>query len=370
MMPRPSMAPTRGERVLAFLGVEPSEGRAVALMAAHSFAMGWATVLFKTAASATFLARFPGSYLPWVYIAAAGVNTVTGTVYANVQRRVSFARLMKGTLWFLLAMVLSVRTGFAVSNVAWVAFAGLVSYRVLASLTDLEYWAIASRIYDVRQAKRLFGLIGTGEVVARIVGSFSVPLLVAIGGVSNLMLLSAAALVLCLVLVGAVLRPVDELHADVPPTREARAGVVDIVRNRYLAVVVGVAVLATFGKYFIDFAFLQEMSRVHDVQADRASIARIGLVQGGRAPRVVRELERARRRRTRVLDFLGVAVLLAFYTVVATQGRLSGVISWATAVAAAAGAFVRGNLAVLGYVVAASTASVVVDRARQRKRRR
>ena len=278
MMPRPSMAPTRGERVLAFLGVEPSEGRAVALMAAHSFAMGWATVLFKTAASATFLARFPGSYLPWVYIAAAGVNTVTGTVYANVQRRVSFARLMKGTLWFLLAMVLSVRTGFAVSNVAWVAFAGLVSYRVLASLTDLEYWAIASRIYDVRQAKRLFGLIGTGEVVARIVGSFSVPLLVAIGGVSNLMLLSAAALVLCLVLVGAVLRPVDELHADVPPTREARAGVVDIVRNRYLAVVVGVAVLATFGKYFIDFAFLQEMSRVHDGEAQIATF--IGVFSG------------------------------------------------------------------------------------------
>ena len=50
--------------------------------------------------------------------------------------------------------------GFAVSGLAWVAFAGLVSYRIISSLTDLEYWAVASRIYDVRQAKRLFGLIG------------------------------------------------------------------------------------------------------------------------------------------------------------------------------------------------------------------
>ena len=236
-------------------------------MTAHSFAMGCSTVLFETAASATFLVRFPGSYLPWIYIAAAGVNTVTGTAYANVQRRLSFARLMKGTLWFLLALVLSVRTGFAVSNVAWVAFAGLVSYRVLSSLTDLEYWAVASRIYDVRQAKRLFGLIGTGEVVARIVGAFSVQFLVAIGGVSNLMLVSAGALALCLVLVGAVLRPVAGIHAvpEIPRAKDAaetRAGLREIAGSRYLALVIGVAILATFGKYFVDFAFLEEMTRL------------------------------------------------------------------------------------------------------------
>ncbi len=274
---------TRGGRALAFLGVEPGEGRGVALMTAHSFAMGWSTVLFETAASATFLARFPGSYLPWVYIAAAGVNTVTGTVYANVQRRVSFARLMKGTLWFLLAMVLSVRTGFAVSGVAWVAFAGLVSYRVLSSLTDLEYWAVASRIYDVRQAKRLFGLIGTGEVVARIVGAFSVPLLVAIGGVSNLMLLSAGALALCLVLAGAVLRPIAGIHGkpEVLPAKEAaeaRAGIREILGSPYLGMVVGVAVLATFGKYFVDFSFLEAMSGLPKGEAQIATF--IGVFNG------------------------------------------------------------------------------------------
>jgi CRP-like cAMP-binding protein len=265
--------------LLAFLGVAPGEERGVALMAAHSFAMGCSTVFFETAASATFLTRFSASYLPWIYIAAAAFNTVTGTVYARVQQRVSFARLMKGTLWFLLAIVASVRTGFALTNVAWIAFAGLVSYRILSSLTDLEYWAVASRIYDVRQAKRLFGLIGTGEVIARIVGAFSVPLLVELGGVDNLMLLSAIGLAVCLILLGLVLKPVD--GTTEPPkavAKDARAGIGEILGSKYLAMVIGVAILATFGKYFVDFAFLEEMSTVTKGEAQLATF--LGIFNG------------------------------------------------------------------------------------------
>jgi hypothetical protein len=210
-------------RALAFLGVERIERRSVALMTAHSFFMGCSTVFFETAASASFLARFDSRFIPWVYLAAAVVNIVTGSVYARVQRRASFSGLMKGTLWFLLALATTVRIGFAVSNVAWVAFAGLVSYRIISSLTDLEYWAVASRIYDVRQAKRLFGLVGTGEVVARIAGSFCVPVLVKVGGVSNLMVLSAGALVLCLILVGRVLHGVSGVHSPAPAAIAATA---------------------------------------------------------------------------------------------------------------------------------------------------
>lgn len=254
--------------MLGALGVEPSEERSVAMMTAHAFFMGCATAFFETAASATFLARFAPSYLPWVYVAAAGVNTLTGAVYSRAQSRVPFARLMSGTLWFLLAITLGARVGLAVSSLRWIAFAALVAYRIVSSLTDLEYWAVASRMYDVRQAKRLFGLIGTGEVIARITASFSVPFLVKLGGVSNLMLLSAGALGLCAILARAVLARIP--GASIPPATASAKGraspsslrgfVLEILRNPYLRLVVGVAVLATFGKYFVDFAFLQQMS--------------------------------------------------------------------------------------------------------------
>jgi hypothetical protein len=268
----------------ALLGVERAERGSVALMTAHSFFMGCATVFFETAASAAFLHRFESKYIPWVYLVAAVANVATGSVYARVQKRASFAGLMKGTLWFLLALVVTVRVGFAISDVAWVAFAGLVSYRIISSLTDLEYWAVASRIYDVRQAKRLFGLVGTGEVVARIAGAFCVPLLVSVGGVSNLMEISAGSLVLCLLLLGRVLRGHASTDVAGPaasqdaPQQSLQAGLHEIVKSPYLRVVVAVAVLATFGKYFVDFAFLEQISTVSKGEAQLASV--LGIFSG------------------------------------------------------------------------------------------
>src|SRR5712691_10335276 len=98
--------------------VETGEGRSVALMLGHSFAMGAATVFFETAASALFLARFGSSALPYVYVAAALLTTATGLVYARVQDRVPFARLMTGTLWFLLVSVAALRVGLGMSGAA------------------------------------------------------------------------------------------------------------------------------------------------------------------------------------------------------------------------------------------------------------
>ncbi len=259
----------------AFLGVEANERRSVVLMLAHSFFMGSAMVYFETAASASFLARFASSMIPWVYIAAALVNLGTGAAYARAQKRASFSALMKGTLWFLFALVVAVRLGFALSSAAWVAFAGLVVYRILSILTDLEYWAVASRIYDVGQAKRLFGLVGTGEPTARVLGAFSVPLIVHHTGVSNLLVLSGCGVLLCLVVLGPLLRSAEKNLEPAPPSapvHSVRAGVRAISGSRYLALVVGVAVLATFGKYFVDFAFL---GRVSTLAKDETEIATV-----------------------------------------------------------------------------------------------
>ena len=62
-----------------------------------------ATVFFETAASALFLARFGSARLPYVYVAAAAPQHRDRRRATRAsQDRVPFARLMTGTLWFLL----------------------------------------------------------------------------------------------------------------------------------------------------------------------------------------------------------------------------------------------------------------------------
>ena len=193
-------------------GVQPAEEHGAALMLAHSAFMGFGTVFFETAASALFLGHYGASALPSVYLAAAALSAATGYGYSRLQNRLSFSSLMTGTLVTLTLVVGALRGALFLTQAAGLFFFAMVFYRVLSILTDLEYWAVAGRLYDLRQAKRLFGFVGTGEVVARIIGSFSVPLLLSFGGVPNLLVLSAVALFLCVILLRRVLPliPADE----------------------------------------------------------------------------------------------------------------------------------------------------------------
>jgi HEAT repeat protein len=249
--------------------VQPGEGRVAGLMTAHSFAMGLATVSFETAASALFLARYGAAALPWVYVVAAGLTLATGAVYTGLQARVRFTRLMTGTLLGLAASVAALR-GVVDAGLAWLPFALLVWYRAISILTDREYWAVAGRIFDVRQAKRLFPLIGTGEVVARIAGSFAVPVVVAWFGVEDLLTVSVAALLGCAGLAAVVLTEFSTSRDEpAAPARAAAAGpplgarLRALAADRYLLLLVGIAALAVLAKYLVDFAFLEQLRARH-----------------------------------------------------------------------------------------------------------
>ena len=165
-------------RLYAWLNLRPGEEKSASLMLLHSFFMGISTVFFETAASALFLAQFEATSLPFVYLAAAAVSISTGLTYTRLKDRLAFTPLMVGTLGLLFVLVCLMRLGLSVFQASWLVFSMMVAYRLISILTDLEFWAVAARLYDVQQSKRLFSLIGSGEVTARILGAFSVPLLV------------------------------------------------------------------------------------------------------------------------------------------------------------------------------------------------
>jgi HEAT repeat protein len=230
-------------------------------MLAHSAFMGFGTVFFETAASALFLGQYGASTLPSVYLAAAALSAATGYCYSRLQNRLSFSTLMTGTLVSMLMVVGALRGALFLTQAAGLFFFAMVFYRVLSILTDLEYWAVAGRLYDLRQAKRLFGFIGTGEVVARIVGSFSVPLLLKIGGVPNLLVLSALALFACVILLRRVLPMIqaDEGPKQTTAQKAAKSSMSSLIQDPYLRFVLIVAFCGILGKYLVDFAFLQQV---------------------------------------------------------------------------------------------------------------
>ena len=245
------------------LNLRPGDGLPLAILLAHSFLKGSARVLLETPANTLFLSRFSVDYLPLIYIATALVCTGIGLLYTRMESRVSVQTLLTSMLGFLAVVTLAFYLGLMTLNSKSVVFGVMVWKDVHWTLMNLEFWALAGLLLDVRQGKRLFGLIALGEIIAGMAGGFSVPFFVKSGGTLTLLLASAA------VTIGNIFFLIYTMRRLVKPGAHAvgeeessdRRPWWTLFKDRYLALFFGVSVLSFFGEYFIDFLFYEKVER-------------------------------------------------------------------------------------------------------------
>ncbi len=261
---------------VALPDVRPEETRLVALLFLHSFLLGIPRLLTATAAMALFLSYFEARRLPYVYMAAAVAIPLTGFLRLRLATRLPFARLLAADLAFVLVVLLALRALLSTRWPGWVAMVLPVWYEIEWVLLSLEFWGLAGQVVNVRQAKRLFGVIGAGELVAATLAGLAVPALVDRVGTANLLLVSAGAVALCLVMLGVICRAFPTMGAEATPSPErAAAGrrrYAELLHSRYLLLVFALVALSYLGYYVLDNAFYNVAhAHAHD-EADLASL--------------------------------------------------------------------------------------------------
>lgn len=151
----------------ALFDIRRTERRAViaalltmaAAMAAHQ--------LLETARDALFLASLPPSRLPWVYlvIAALGV-ALTRMPQARSARSAPLTALLllssgvTGAFWLI-----------GDAGDAATLYALYVWTALYATLVTIQFWLLLGSLYTVTDAKRLYGIIGTGGILGAIAGA-------------------------------------------------------------------------------------------------------------------------------------------------------------------------------------------------------
>jgi HEAT repeat protein len=254
------------------LNIQRGEGRLLAPLLALSFCFGLARLFTQTASGTLFLVAFGVEFLPFVYISTAVIIPIIGLVYDRLSGQLALARLLMVTLGGLVAVILLLWASLALTSARWPAFALLVLDDVVWTMTSLCLWAMAGRLFDVQQGKRLFSLISAGDVLAALLGGLLTPILASLFGTANILLGTLAALLGGAVLVRYTTRrfagALAESVEDEPVER--RSGVASPLQRRYVVVILILVMISGAAFYFADNLLYGQVQARY---ADEAALA-------------------------------------------------------------------------------------------------
>jgi len=238
--------------------VRPGERAVVLLSVAYMAAVVSSFLLAKPIRNALFLKQYGPYNLVYVYAGVPAALTLIVPAYGWLAGRLGPRRLITGSLVFFAANVVLFWYAFRFLAVPGLSGAFYIWVNCYGIIAPVQAWGLMSNLFDTRQAKRVYGLIGAGASLGAIGGGLVASTLVhVVGGAVNLLLVLAALVALAASLVAAILRR----------TRDAQDGAVDrrrtpfvetirlIGRNRYLRLITAAVFLVAIVTQWSGFQF-------------------------------------------------------------------------------------------------------------------
>jgi AAA family ATP:ADP antiporter len=346
-------APAQGlAQLSAALGIRPDERRRVVLLATFSVAAvgGVLTVGYQGVAMALFVARLPSSALPLTLI-LPGVSILIATlIYSRALAHFPLAPVVQAStfllgliglcLWLVLTRAHAANTLVLGALFMWCETA--------STLTVIQFWMLASHVFGTRQARRLFGLIATGGILAVVAAGLSLATLTGLFGVDNLLLITVVSLAICGMCARALARDVVSPTAA-SPASEDRAMPLSgdlqaIARSPLLQAIAGLTLLLSL---IINIALYQFLLGLNALYAGRDDALAVFLgtsaLWAGLAALIVQLLITRR-----VMVQRGAFVALCFLPLAVGAGAtlvlFSGGALWALAVTRAADPVLRRTM--------------------------
>ena len=240
------------QRLRRFLDVRPGEGLSVLLSFLYIATVVASFLLAKPIRNGLFLKQYGPYSLVYVYAAVPIALTLFVPLYNRAVARIGTRLVTVATLLFFATNVLFFWYAFRFYPFEFLPAVFFVWVNCFGIIAPVQAWSFANSLFDTRQAKRLFGLIGAGASFGAITGGVLARYLVKpVGGAVNMLLVLAALIVLASVIVSIansrirrtiVTRPVPQSRE---PVRDAMRQIAGSPYLRLMAALVFLVAIAT-----------------------------------------------------------------------------------------------------------------------------
>lgn len=188
-------------RLRRFLDVRAGEGLPVWLSFLYVACVVAAFLLAKPIRNSLYLLEYGPYALVYAYAAVPLALSIFVPIYGAVAARIGTRLATIGTLTFFSLNVVGFWWAFSYAPFQLLPAVFYVWVNCFGVIAPVQAWSFANSLFDARQAKRLFGLIGAGASVGAIAGGVMARFLVEpVGGTVDMLLVLAA-----LILAGAII---------------------------------------------------------------------------------------------------------------------------------------------------------------------
>ncbi len=168
------------------------------MMLSYIFLVIATLLIIKPTVNSLFVSELGADSLPFGYLLIALSALVSSYFYTRATAYFSLLRIIRFTLGFsalaLIALGLFLHLGIMRGWILYLFYVGVAIYAVLATS---QFWVLANLVFNVREAKRLFGFIGAGAITGGIFGGYLATLLAPVIGNENLIFIAALFVLIC-----------------------------------------------------------------------------------------------------------------------------------------------------------------------------
>lgn len=265
-------------RINLLLNIKPSEANLVGHLFLVQYFIGVATAFLFTSSLTLILSSYPITIYPKIYILAAGFLFIANILYSRLEARFAPDKLLQVIVAFSAGSILLHWACLTFISSLWLPLFLAVWNMVVYMLVGYAFWGMAAILFNVRESKRLFSIVGAGDIPAKMLGYFSVSALVPLIGVVNLLWVS----VLAFVVVDVLLRKFDftskvslvhnsAAHAQEQQGHSNQTFLKRFFQNRLIFYIAFWSLLAYTICSVIDFTFLSEIKRRYTTDHELAT---------------------------------------------------------------------------------------------------
>ena len=245
-------------KLLKLLNIEKEETKSVALLMSLSLFLGFYNGTFDISATAIFLDTFDETVLPKAFLISGLAGVIITLLYTKLQSKIEFSRLAFYNILFIGVTILFLRLSYIFVDQEILAFLLLVMMGPLNIISIVGFWGVASRLFSLRQGKRLFSLVDSGQIFGVILSSFAIPIFLNYWLTTKDLLFVAAISIFIASILQLNIGKKFNLNTVVstPTTKKAASGLKILFNDKYIFMMSLFVVLSMISAFFIYFSFL------------------------------------------------------------------------------------------------------------------